>query len=190
MLDMATSIVAGGKVIASLYHKKPIPPNWVLDSEGVPSTDPAAFPNGGSLMPMAGHKGYGIALLIESLSGLVSGACVTWQMLSWSTHDPTKTTGHGAAFIAIDVGAMESIAEFKKRADDLVNEIRSAPKAKGSDKIMLPGDFEADNRERALAEGIVLPADVVASMSDLATELKFKLQDWFPQLAAAHAAAH
>ena len=64
MLDMATSIVAGGKVAAAhAAPRKSIPGDWVLDRDGVRSTDPAAFINGGSLLPMAGHKGYGIALV-------------------------------------------------------------------------------------------------------------------------------
>ena len=66
MLDMAVSTVAGGKVAAAHTLGKPIPPNWLLDPEGRPTTDPADFARGGALTPMAGHKGYGIALLIES----------------------------------------------------------------------------------------------------------------------------
>ena len=66
---MATSTVAGGKVAAAHAAGQSIPADWVVDRDGEPSTDPAAFLEGGALRPMAGHKGYGIALLIETLSG-------------------------------------------------------------------------------------------------------------------------
>ena len=73
LLDMATSVVAGGKVAAAHAAGKPIPADWVVDRDGEPTTDPAAFLEGGALRPMAGHKGYGIALLIETLSGVLTG---------------------------------------------------------------------------------------------------------------------
>ena len=129
MLDMATSVVAGGKVAAAHAHGRQIPPDWVIDRQGNSSTDPAAFLQGGALRPMAGHKGYGLGLLIETLSGVLTGAGMTWQMLAWMISDPALPTNHGAAFIAFDVGAMEPIDQFKARIDHVIAEIRQAPRA-------------------------------------------------------------
>jgi LDH2 family malate/lactate/ureidoglycolate dehydrogenase len=185
LLDMATSVVAGGKVAAAHDHGKQIPGDWVVDSEGVSSTDPAAFLKGGSLKPMAGHKGYGIALLIESLAGVLTGAGLTRQILPWIISDPQLATGHGAAFIAFDIGAMEPLDEFKSRIDHVIEEIRQAPKAPGAERICLPGDFEWENRERALAEGILLPGDVIKSLQGLAEDLNFDLDSRLPQHASA-----
>ena len=121
---------------------------------------------------MGGHKGYGIALLIESLAGLLSGAHFTWQILAWIVMMPrNRATRRGLH--RHRHGGDEPIAQFKQRADALAAEIRNQPKAEGSQRIMLPGDFEAENRKRALVEGILLPADVVASLGDLASDLKF-----------------
>ncbi len=180
MLDMATSVVAGGKVAAAQANGKSIPPDWVIDREGNPSTDPNAFLQGGALRPMAGHKGYGIGLLIETLSGVLTGAGMTWQISAWMISDPTQPTQHGAAFLAFDIGAIEPLDEFKRRIDHVIAEIRRAPRAAGAERIYLPGDFEAENRERALAEGIVLPPDVVANLEGLAADLGFDLAARLP----------
>ena len=117
LLDMATSIVAGGKVAAAHAAGKPIPADWVVDRDGEPTTDPAAFLEGGALRPMAGHKGYGIALLIETLSAVLTGALVTRQVVPWIVGDPALPTGHGAAFLAINVAALMPIEDFKRRVD-------------------------------------------------------------------------
>ena len=182
LLDMATSVVAGGKVAAAPDPGKQIPADWVVDRDGLSSTEPAAFLQGGRAQATwPGHKGYGIALLIESLAGVLTGAGLTRQILPWIISDPTSATHHGAAFMAFDVGAMEPIDQFKSRIDHVIDEIRQAPKAKGSERIYLPGDFEWENRERALAEGILLPGDVVASLQGLAADLNFDLGSRLPE---------
>jgi LDH2 family malate/lactate/ureidoglycolate dehydrogenase len=175
MLDMATSAAAGGKVAAAHALGKPVPPGWVVDRNGAPSTDPAAFLEGGALLPMAGHKGYGIALLIETMSALLTGALMTRQVVPWIPGDPSLPTGHGAAFMAFNVSAFMPAAAFKERVDSLVREIHSAPKAAGAERIYLPGEIEWERRRCALREGIVLPEDVVASLHGLAADLTLDL---------------
>ncbi len=171
LLDMATSTVAGGKVYAAYTLGKPIPEGWVVDEEGLPTADPAAFMRGCALTPMAGHKGYGLALMIESLAGLLTGAALTGQIASWMASDPALPTGHGAAFVAVDVAAMMPLGDFQQRADALCRELRASPKAAGADRIYLPGEIEWENRRRALDGGIVLPDDVLASLEELARDL-------------------
>ena len=174
LLDMATSTVAGGKVVAAHTLGQPIPAGWLVDEDGLPTTDPAAFLRGGALTPMAGHKGYGLALMIESLAGILTGAALTRQVLSWIADDPARPTGHGAAFVAFDIAAMMPLEEFKRRADGLCREMRDAPKAPGSDRIYLPGEIEWERRRKALAGGIVLPDDVLSSLAALAHELQME----------------
>jgi len=171
LLDMATSTVAGGKVFAAAARGEKIPKEWLVDASGAPTTDPTLFPEAGTLTPMAGHKGYGLALLIEILSGVLSGAAIAQDILSWSFADPGLATGHGAAFIAIDINAMMPIGEFKKRIDETIQEIRAAPKAKGVERIYIPGEMEWERREKALADGIELPEDVAKNLHALAGEL-------------------
>ncbi|MBA2479501.1 MAG: Ldh family oxidoreductase [Planctomycetes bacterium] len=179
LLDIALSTVAGGKVMAAHFLGKSIPADWSLDREGNPTTDPKEFIAGGALTPMAAHKGYGFGILVESLAAALTGAAMASGVESWLVHDPTKPTGHGAAFIALDIASMMPIGRFEERMAALATEIRSAPKVAGCDRIYLPGEIELERRERALRAGIVLPADVVASMRALAAELSMDISGLF-----------
>jgi ureidoglycolate dehydrogenase (NAD+) len=176
MLDMAISTVAGGKVYAARTLGKPIPGDWIVGADGKPTTDPSGFPQVGALLPMAGHKGYGIALLIEALSGVLSGAAITWQVGNWMQSDPSLPTRHGASFIAIDIDAMSSQGEFRARMDHLIDELHAAPKSEGSDRIYVPGEIEWGKRAVALQSGIPLPEDVLANLRGLADDLHLDLQ--------------
>jgi ureidoglycolate dehydrogenase (NAD+) len=168
-LDMSVATVAGGKVYAARQRGESIPGNWLVGGDGKPTTDPSGYPEVGALQPAAAHKGYGLALMIEALSGLLTGAGVTRQIGSWLWDDPSKATNHGAAFIAIDVNAIMPLKDFVQRAEGLVDEIHRAPRADGVEKLLLPGEIEWGRLDRAQKEGIVLPSDVVASLRDSAT---------------------
>jgi LDH2 family malate/lactate/ureidoglycolate dehydrogenase len=170
LLDIAMSVVAGGKVFAAAAMGQKIPETWLVDSEGRPTTDPTLFPHAGALQPMAGHKGYGLALMIETLSAILTGASIAGHVLSWSFSDASLATGHGAAFIAVDVNTLMPVAEFTQRMKQTVQEIRTAPKVAGS-QIYLPGEIEWTRREAALREGIDMPEDVVASLRLLAGDM-------------------
>jgi ureidoglycolate dehydrogenase (NAD+) len=171
VLDIASAAVAGGKVrIAQALNQK-VPDNWLVDAEGVPTTDPMVYPQAGALLPFAGHKGYGIALMIETLSAVLAGGAIMGTVGSWMDSDPSQPTGHGAAFLAIDVSAMAPLDVFKIRVDAVIREIRAAPKAKGADRIYVPGEMEWQKRRDALERGIALPDDVMASLRGLAHDL-------------------
>ena len=169
LLDIAMSVVAGGKVFAAAALGQRIPETWMVDSQGRPTTDPTLFPHAGALQPMAGHKGYGLALMIETLSAILTGASIAGHVLSWSFSDASLSTDHGAAFIAVDVNALMPMAEFNQRITQTIQEIRAAPKVEGS-QIYLPGEMEWARRETALREGIEMPEDVLASLRSLAGE--------------------
>src|SRR6266705_1429949 len=92
LLDMATSTVAGGKVSAAAAPGKTIPEQWLLDANAQPTTDPTLFSHAASLTPLGGYKGYGLALFIETLSGVLTGAAFTRHVLSWSFDEPSLRT--------------------------------------------------------------------------------------------------
>lgn len=177
-LDIATSTVAASKVFAARDLKKKIPDNWLVDEEGVSTTDPNQFPRTGALLPMSGHKGYGLALMVEILAGVLTGAGVTAEVKSWIL-DFSEPTNQGHAFIAIDVGAIMPIRQFKDQMDRLIREIKEAPKAKGSERIYLPGEMEWEKRDEVLKSGIRLPEDVIATLTGLAEDLDLKLNGLF-----------
>jgi LDH2 family malate/lactate/ureidoglycolate dehydrogenase len=180
LLDIASSAVAGGKVrVVQLLHL-PAPEGWLVDAEGLPTTDPFVYPHHGALLPFAGHKGYGIALLIETLAAMVTGAGVRWDVGSWMDSEPSQPTHHGAAFLAIDVAVWEQPDAFKLRVDALIRAIRAEPKAKGSERIYVPGELEWAARREALARGIPLPDDVRASLRELSADLGLSA-DWLAE---------
>ncbi|MCH2131343.1 MAG: Ldh family oxidoreductase [Pirellulaceae bacterium] len=170
MLDIATSIVAAGKIFAAVQSGsgKSLPSGWLIDAEGLPTTDGTKFPQEGALQPMAGHKGYGIALMVESLAGLLSGAAFTHAVGSWLFDDPSIHTDHGGTFLAVDVSSIMPLEEFFDRSDRLIQEIHETPKAKGADRIYYPGEMEWERRAHALEHGITLPGDVVAKLREVA----------------------
>ena len=178
ILDMATSTVAGGKVYAARVQGKPIPPDWLIGSDGLPTTDGSLYPQTAVLNPMAGHKGYGLALLIESLAGVLTGAAVTWKVGSWIFGDPSLPTNHGAAFLAFDLGAMMPADDFRERVDALVKEIHAAPTAPGVNRVRVPGEPEWERRRLALEEGIPLPEDVRGALRKLAVDLALETPVW------------
>jgi LDH2 family malate/lactate/ureidoglycolate dehydrogenase len=177
-LDIASSAVAGGKIRIAQAMGKKVPESWLVDTEGVPTSDPFAYPYQGSLQPFAGHKGYGIAILIETLAGLLSSAGIRGEIRGWLDSDPTLPTGHGAAMIAIDIGQMTPIDAFKKRIDEMIRDIRQTPPAKGVERVYLPGEMEWRKRREALANGIPLPDEARTNLRGFAEELGIKV-DWF-----------
>ena len=175
LLDMATSTVAGGKVFAAAALGRTIPGHWLLDALAKPTTDPALFSHAASLTPLGGYKGYGIAFMIETLSAILTGAAVRWHVLSWTFSEPSKPTGHGAAFIAVNVASFIPVEQFKERMDQTIRDIRASEKAEGAHRIYLPGEMEWERREKSLVEGIDLPPDVVTSLRGLAEDLDLDL---------------
>ncbi len=169
-LDIATSAVAATKIYAAKSLGQPIPNNWLVDEDGLPTNDYSQFPEKAVQLPMAGHKGYGLAVMVEILTAVLTGAAVMSQVSSWVIESP-EPTNEGHAFIAIDVGQMMPIGEFKGRMDGMIREIKSAPLAKGADRIYLPGEIELERCDGALVAGIDLPADVVASLRGLADDV-------------------
>lgn len=170
VLDIAMSTVAGGKVHSAAAQGKDIPADWLTDSDGSPTTDPAPFGQGGALTPFAAHKGYGLALLVECFAGALAGAAMTLDVLSWANvSDAPCNEGH--AFIAIDVAAMMPIAQFKERVDRLIERMHDAPKAAAVERIYVPGEIEWASEKKSVRYGVPLTALTVDSLKGLAVDV-------------------
>lgn len=169
LLDIATSVVAVSKVFAARSLGTSIPKDWIVDEIGLPTADPNKIDEG-ALQPMAGYKGYGLALLAEVFSAVLTGSAMLSSVQSWALDLPDPSN-QGHAFIAINPAVFMPIDMFKERVDTMVNEIKSAPKASDSDRIYIPGEMEWEKHHKALNEGIRLPADVVESLNGLALDL-------------------
>jgi ureidoglycolate dehydrogenase (NAD+) len=123
----------------------------------------------GVLLPVGGYKGYGLALVMQVLSSVLSGA--TFGPTMHPMADPTRSQGHGHFFLALDIAHFIPLAEFRQGMAQMVAEQQAAPLAKGVDRIYLPGEIEHGKRQQRLQHGIPLEAYVVQSLVQLGQEL-------------------
>jgi LDH2 family malate/lactate/ureidoglycolate dehydrogenase len=132
-----------------------------------PRPDPQAAIDG-IILPMAGHKGYAIAVVVDMLSGVLSGS----SFLS-AVNGPYKTdlrSGAGHFFAAFNIEAFQPLAEFDARMEAFIAEIKSVPLAQGVDEIFYPGEMEARSDARLRKEGIELPEDTIADLARIARD--------------------
>lgn len=153
-LDIALSNVAALKVIMAQEKGMDIPDTWLVDEEGVPTRDASKFPSAASLQPMAAHKGYGLAILVELLASVITGAGILSEIASWNL-DLSSVNNAGHAFIAIDVSKMMPMDTYTSRINQMANELKNGPLAKGAEKIFLPGEMEWEKREKAIESGML-----------------------------------
>src|SRR6185503_10206934 len=117
VLDMATGAVAWGKIFVAQQEKKRIPTSWALDKDGVPTDDPNAAAHQGLIQPFGGYKGYGLSLLIDILTGVLSGGGFSTQVrtLYQQIETPSQVAQTCAA---LRVDAFMPLAEFRQRVDE------------------------------------------------------------------------
>lgn len=176
VLDMATSVVARGKIILAAEKGEPIPLGWAIDPEGNPTTDARAALLG-AVLPFGGPKGSAISLLLDVLSGVLSGAAYGRHLKT--LEDPVNRQNLGHFFLAIDPEWLMPMDEFFDRIDDLIGQLRSSPPAPGVERVLAPGEIEYDNLERAKANGIELDEEVFRALRDLGQELGVELRSTF-----------
>ena len=192
VLDMATSIVPRGKLEVYGRQEKPIPLGWALDEAGTPTTDTERVLHnfldkkrgGGGLLPLGGagellggHKGYGLSLMVDVLSGVLSGAAYANLVY------PRDAAGHplpsniGHFFGAWRIDAFRSPEEFKAAMDDLQRRLKDAPKVAGHDRIYIHGEKEYETEERHSRDGVPLSSKVAEDLRALGRELDLTLID-------------
>lgn len=170
VLDMATTVAAYGKVKTKAQRGETMPEGWMMDRQGRPLTDPKRA-NEGFLLPIGGYKGYGLALIFGLLAGTLNGAAMGRDVVDFNADDTTPTnTGH--AIVAINIEAFQPVAEFRRSVDALVRDLRKSERLPGVDRIRLPGEGSHAARADRSKNGIPLPAPLVASLAQLASELK------------------
>ncbi|NNU80320.1 Ldh family oxidoreductase [Halovulum dunhuangense] len=154
MLDIANTAVARGKLYLAKQRGEKIPETWAMDAEGRITTDPAAGIEG-TILPMAGHKGYAVATIVDVLSGVLSGSGFGASITG--PYTPEGRSGCGHLALVIDIAASRPLAEFEADMERLIEELKATPRQPGVDEIFYPGEIEARNAARAAAEGILLP---------------------------------
>ena len=167
VVDMANTGVARGKIYLARNKREPIPEGWAIAADGAPTTDPQAAIDG-IILPMAGHKGYAIAAMVDMMSGVLTGS----GFLS-AVHSPYKTaekSNCGHFMMAVNIEAMQPLAEFNARMEEFIAEIKSVPLAQGYEEVFYPGEMEARNDARNRRQGIEFPDDTIADLKRIAGE--------------------
>ena len=168
-LDIALSSVAALKILKAADAGQSIPDSWAVNAEGFPTTDPQDYLNGGAAQPMAGYKGYGLSVMVEILTGLVSGGKILHEMKSWNFCLPdANEVSH--SFIAVDIHRLIDPAFYQTRLRQYYEGIHGSPLREGSERVFLPGEIENTHYADSVRDGIVLPDDTASSLRQLSEE--------------------
>ncbi len=168
LLDIATTAVAGGKLEIATRQGKPIPPGWAVDAEGNDSDDPTVLRKGGALQPLgsyietSSHKGYGLGLMVDVLTGVLPG-------MGSAIFEGIRMQGQWFAAWRID--AFRDVDGFKADMKRMVDHLRGLRPRPGVEAVLVPGDPEAHAREERLRLGIPLDAETVDQLNALGAEL-------------------
>ena len=171
VLDIATTVVSYGTVKAYKLQGKPMPEGWMVSAtDGGPITD-SARSGEGLLMPIGGHKGSGLALVLGLLAGVLNGAAFGREVVDFNADDESAcNTEH--FIIALDVARFLPIAAFKAQIDRQLRDLKSSPVLPGFDSIRLPGEQRRARRADRASNGVPVFPEVVEQLDKLAAELK------------------
>ncbi|MGE3272316.1 MAG: Ldh family oxidoreductase [Chloroflexota bacterium] len=165
VLDIATSVVAGGKLDVARSKGESIPLGWARDSDGNPTTDPVAA-RAGSLEPVGGHKGLALAVMLDVLAGVLSGGRFGGMLGT----EPGR--GEMAQFfLTVDITRFMPMDQFLARMDELIDQIHNSPKSPGVSRIYVAGEIEADLQAKREAEGVPMEESVLAALDKAEQEL-------------------
>ena len=163
-IDMATSAVAAGKLGVAVARGASVPEGWIIDKDGNPSTNPTDLRNGGAVLPLGGpegHKGYGLSVMVEILSGILTG-------LGFG-HDPSGRHNDGCFLAVFNVDAFRPLDEFKQEVTEFAQYLKSTPTAAGFSEVFYPGELEHLREQALLEEGITVEDstwDLLKSLAD------------------------
>lgn len=152
--DIAMSYTSDHKVLQMEKEGKSLPEGWIIDKDGNATTDASQYLKGGTLMPFGGYKGYGLAMMVELFAATLSGAAMTKDVHAWNTNE-AQGGNVGHFFMALDLSKFDDVDNYKKRVEDMIDEIKGAKKAVNVDKIYFPGEIESDKMAKCIEEGFL-----------------------------------
>jgi LDH2 family malate/lactate/ureidoglycolate dehydrogenase len=188
VLDMATSTVPVGKIEVYDRLGKSLPEGWAVDEFGESARDPAQVienvygHKGGGLLPLGGleeesggHKGYGLALVVEIFSALLSGALYSELVYPFDEGGRPLPPNIGHFFGAMRIDAFRDPEGFRKDMDDLLRRLKNSPKRRGKERIYIHGEKETEMVSLREREGIPLPEKVVLDLKDIARDIGIEI---------------
>jgi len=162
-LDMATSVVARGKVVLSKKNGKPVPEGWGLDKTGVPTTDPDAILDNGFMLPFGDYKGYGISLFIDLMCSCLAGGTNSRTTPSfWNDYENPQNLGY--FMLVIDPEKFLPLDVFKSRVDNTLEEFKACPTAPGVERVYIAGEIEAEKERESRKLGVEISDAVAAEL--------------------------
>ena len=168
VLDMATTTAAAGKLELAARFGKSIPAGWALDQDAAQTNDPRIAQQARKLLPLGGtrdggsHKGYGLAILVEILSGVLTGTVT-------ALNDNQDPRGH--FFAAIRVDAFRPAQEFKDDMDRLIRDLKSTSPQIGHERVYVAGEIEFETAAARAEHGIPLHGSVLKGLREVAQQL-------------------
>lgn len=167
VLDIANTAVARGKLYLAKQSGEEIPAGWAMTAEGAPTTDPAEG-IAGLILPMGEHKGYGISVMMDVLSGVLTGGNFLGGV--FGPYQAETRSGAGHLVLALDIAAFRPLGEFEADMERLIGDLKSVPPADGFDEVFYPGEIEARADARNREHGLVLPKDTLGDLRELAEQ--------------------
>ena len=168
LLDIATTVAAYGKVKVAAQKGESIPDDWMIDRQGKPITDPKKSAEG-SLLPIGGYKGYGLAVMIGLLAGALNNAAVGKGTIDFNAHHDL-VTNTGQTIIAVDPSAFGNTEEFINRVIALVNDLKNSSTLPGVKEIRVPGEGAAKTMAERSERGIPVSPELLEALNACAQE--------------------
>jgi LDH2 family malate/lactate/ureidoglycolate dehydrogenase len=169
-IDLATSTVARGNILAAQKKNTPIPIDWALDPHGEPTTD-AQQALLGTVLTMAGHKGYALALMVEGFSAILSGAAIGGEVGSMYK-DMNRKQDVGHFFCLFHIDAFLDYDEFLRRIDATIDRIKTSKRRPGVEEILVPGERSARQAALHATDGIVVSDETLVELQQWCSMLK------------------
>ena len=179
VLDMAMSVIARGKMRLAGMHGEAIPEGLGRDAQGRPTTNGMQVFGGGSVLPFAGAKGSGLAIWMEIMGGVLTGAAFAGQMRSlYEDFSGPQRIGH--LFVAMRPDLFMPLANFKQRMDEMIERLKDSEPADGVQEVLMPGEPEARRESERRRTGLPITAEVLASLQAEAAALGIPLPELSP----------
>lgn len=171
-LDIALSATAALKINKAKMEGKQIPDTWLLDDKGNPTTEPGWYGKGGALQPVGLHKGYGLSVMVEVLTSVLSGGKICRDVPSWCFElDKKNRASHG--FFAIDIEKLSGLEAFYDKTEELERYIKASRTRTADTSILMPGEMEwANYRKNSVF--VEIPEDVEMELRKLISESEFE----------------
>ena len=169
VFDMATSVVANGKIRLAQENGRPIPEGWAIDGDGNQITDPAKAK---ALLPAGGAKGSGLSFILECMASILAGSPIIAAVLKGRR---SSANLQNSFLIAVDIATFGEVDEFKKNVDEFINCFDALPPAKGFSKVFAPGEPEWKTWEERSRNGIPIPAGTAQKLREVAKRFSVAL---------------